>query len=375
MGKKKTSRFRKANKKGAMLQRTEEAYNNRGSSGKFKNILSDDLQVEQFKPANGDHIFDIIPYIAGKNNPNTVEGDPAYKLDVWVHQKIGPRENAYICPAINFDKPCPICEYIAKLKKEEDNFDDVDHTDLIADIKLKRRVVYNVVVYNTAQEEEKGVQIFEASHYLVEQPINAVSKIKRTGGFIAFSDPDKGKTIECEKTGAQKGTKYIGFSLTERPEIISDAILDQAQILDEIVDIYSYDQLAEFAQFDNISSNDSKEEYEANATVEEEEYEEYEEDEEDDIPLGKEATNSEYEEDDEEDIPFEDEEEEEDDIPFEDKEDDTAEVIEEPVPPRKLSTNRIKRTASSSKSSTRKRAAKTAHKTAPETAPTRRRRR
>lgn len=368
--KKKVSRFRAAKGGEGLLKRTEEAYANRGSSGKFKNYIKDGVDVEQYKPKNGDHIFDIIPYLAGKNNPNVVEGSPTYKLDLWVHKKIGPQENDYICLAQNFNNPCPICEYIARLKKEEDDYDDVDNSSEISDIKCKRRVLYNIIVYNTPQEEQKGVQLFEASHYLVEKGINAVSKIKRTGGFIPFSDPDKGKTIECTKEGERKSTKYVGFTLTEREESITEEMLDNALILDEIIEVFSYDELTELAQFDMSEEEETyedepaedelpeEEEYEEEPVAEEEEYED-----EDNIDPDTEKYEEEYEDEEEtSEIP-------EDDIPFE-KEDEIEDEEEEPT---LVTKPRLRQRATSSKNTSKKDAPTQKRKARTEKEPTQKR--
>ena len=160
------------------------------SGGKYKSIFKDGLELTFLKLDERQHILDIIPYFAGKNDPHVEEGQSTYVLDLWVHRGVGINEDNYVCLFKNYDLPCPICEHQAELMRTED----YDET-IVDGLNPKRRVIYNVICYDTAEQEEKGVQIFEVAHFFMENNIIPISSDSRTGEPIKFADPDEGKSI------------------------------------------------------------------------------------------------------------------------------------------------------------------------------------
>lgn len=222
-----------------LVSRTKESYQTRDSTGKYENCLSSDVPLPEWKCKEGDHILDIVPWIAGPNHPTVDEGKGTYLLDLWVHQKIGVNENEYVCPSRNYGKPCPICEDIAAIKKTK-GYDE----DYVKSVEPKRRVVYAIIVYDSPQEEQQSPYVWEASHFLTEKNISAIARNKRTGGFISFANPDTGKTIEFTREGSGIGTKYSGYMLTERDYVIPDEILDAVPSLDDYIDILEYEELS-----------------------------------------------------------------------------------------------------------------------------------
>ena len=230
----------------ALAKRQEES----GSlkSGGFISIFRTDhgQDLTFWKVKEGDHTLDIIPYEAGDNdpNPNVKAGDPAYVLNVKVHQGVGAAEGNYICPAENYNKPCPICEHRRQLKQ--------DGADTIKALYPKQRCVYNIVVYDTTEEEEKGVQIWETSRYFSERLFAKLAAPKRrrggdVGKKVQFASPEMdGKAIQFtrEGTGATS-TSYLGHVFIDRDYIIDDVILDQAFCLDDLIAIPTYDELFE----------------------------------------------------------------------------------------------------------------------------------
>lgn len=229
--------------KQSLMQRTEESYTRKDSSGKFKSIFRDDVpDLKMMKVASGENILDIIPYIAGAHDPHVQEGEPTYGLEVYVHNKVGVNEDSYICLARTFNRACPECEEQNRLRNEGADKDTLDL------FKPSRRMLYNVLNYNSRQEEEKGVQVWEASHWLFERLIVPLAKKPRRagstgGGYIAFSDPDEGKSIRFEKTGERLSTDYVGHQFLDRDYKIEDAILNAAKILDEIIYIPTYEEV------------------------------------------------------------------------------------------------------------------------------------
>ncbi len=254
---KKVSKFRQKVGKEDLAQRTKEAYETKDDSGKFQSYISSSIPLKQWKCDEGDHVIDIIPFLTGENNPNGLAPDVgAQKVEVYAHFGIGINENSYVCPAMTFpnqNKRCPICEYRMELRKSDD-YDEEEFKSLAP----KKRVVYQIVCYDTEKEEAKGVQFWETSHHLAEKNIAAIAKNNRTGEFVKYADPDDGKTIEFTRKGKGITTSYEGFKFTERPEPISDEILDMGVSLDDYIEVKSFKELEKlfFGKTDDSEDDD-----------------------------------------------------------------------------------------------------------------------
>lgn len=236
--------------KESLTKRTEESFNTKDDSGRFKSIFKDDLGITTWVVKEGEHEIDIIPYMVGKNDPRVMTGklevgDISYSLNLWVHQGIGVTQDNYVCLSQNYRKPCPVCEFIEEQKNDE-GFDE----DLIKSLYAKKRVVYNVIVRDSIKEEEKGVQILEIAHWFMERHLVGIAKKPREGGFIPFSDPDEGKIIFFERAGSGKeNTSYIRHQFIDRKTTISDENLDKAKCLDSLIYIPSYNELSTLIGF------------------------------------------------------------------------------------------------------------------------------
>jgi hypothetical protein len=232
---------RRAAMKKEMEQRLQESYNSKDDSGKFKSIFVKDAvgNTPMWKCSEDEHFINIIPFIAGKNNPNTKPGQFAYSLDIFVHRKVGINEDSYICLARSYGKKCPICDEQAELRKQ----DDYDEK-YVKSLNPTRRVIYNIECLDSDKEVKKGIQLFEVSHYLFEKELAEIAKKPRGGGFILFSDPDEGKTVFFRKSGnGPTNTEYKAFKFEDREEPVSDEILDSALCLDELIHIPTYDEV------------------------------------------------------------------------------------------------------------------------------------
>lgn len=224
-----------------LLERRKESYNTNEGGLKFGSIIKSDLDVQEWWCKEGEHLIDIIPYIAGDNNPERKikKGEISDHATYYVHKNVGANDAMLVCPAANFGRPCPICEHSKELR-EEGVEDEVWKA-----VRPKRMTVYNIVVYDDDKEEKKGVQIWVVAHWNMERHLNVLAQKPRDGGKILFSHPDLGKSIAFKRTGSQKdNTQYLGHKFDDRPEPIADEILDSAYCLEEIVHIPEYDEIA-----------------------------------------------------------------------------------------------------------------------------------
>lgn len=240
--------FRDRMKKKSGGKRLQERHNTgtKTTGGRFPTIFNKDAipeGVEFWRCDEGAHLVDIIPFEAGKDmpfgnddHPITDQGELDYVLDIFVHANIGNMNKPYVCPYENFGLPCPICEFIKANRLEKEDWR------LLA---AKHRVIYLLWVHDTREQEKKGVQIFEASHFFMEEKIEEIARLPRGGGFENFSHPDRGKSLAWTRKGkGMTNTQYLGHRFIEREEPIPDSILDQTFPLDSVVNMHpSYEEI------------------------------------------------------------------------------------------------------------------------------------
>jgi len=199
--------------------------------------------INFFSCKEGQHIVDILPWEAGpdmplddQGNPVTEEADFDYVLDLYVHQNVGKMQKPYVCPFENFGEPCPICEYIKanRLPKKE-----------WSKKRAKRRSIYLLWDRTTPEDEKKGVQIFDAAHFFMEEKILEIAKLPRGGGYEVFSDPDTGKSVCWTRKGTgAENTQYLGHRFIDREAPIPERILDQGFALDQVINMHpTYEQI------------------------------------------------------------------------------------------------------------------------------------
>ena len=235
---------RRAMFKRGLEDAAKRSYDTKDSYGESEDYFKKGVKIQKWIPKVGEHLINIIPFIAGPDCPNQEEGYATHVLDIWVHQRIGPSNTSHICLAKNFKQPCPICDLQREMRKDG-GFSEDD----IKALQPKRRTVYNVVVLDSVEEERKGVQIWEVSFHFMEKHLANLAKNPRTGGFIPFQDPDTGKSIGWvieSKGGSNK--EYIGHRFVDRDSEVTDEQLDEAHTLDEIIHIPEFKELQKVAE-------------------------------------------------------------------------------------------------------------------------------
>jgi hypothetical protein len=233
-------RFQKDALMDRMKKSQEQAEGGRG-------VIREDVDVTIWRPKDGYHAIDIIPYAVGKYN---VEGDKPgvghYCFRYFYHRNVGPANRWAICPLKTWGKDCPICEERQRLID-----DNADWDKIIKPLFSRERYLYNIVCYDRG-EEKKGVQVWDVSNHYFQKHIIKLSKKPARGGRkeqkILFFDEEEGKTITFTIEPPQSKedfAEYVAHAFEDRDYTITDDILDQAHCLDEIVQIYTYDELSE----------------------------------------------------------------------------------------------------------------------------------
>lgn len=238
-------RERAAAARSALEEQHKRSYETREQKGGgqigsvFDDKLLGKLGISRWTPGFGEHMIDVIPFQSGENHPLVVEGiisegNIVYVVDFWAHQRIGAMNDFFVCQKNTFRRPDPICTYIAKHRPPKEEWNK---------IKPARRCAYLVWVHDNEEEEKKGVQFWEVSHFFFEKNVSSLVDPK-TGGHIAFSHHDRGKHVffNIQKSGSfeddtgkkRDSMEFIGFQFVERDEPkIPDEILNQSFSLDD----------------------------------------------------------------------------------------------------------------------------------------------
>jgi hypothetical protein len=237
--------------KESLYQRTKEAYERRESSGRFQGIFIDSLPegLSQYKVGEGEHVLDVIPFLAGEMLGKSIiqdkvsEGDPVYVVEVFVHRSIGPTQRDVVCPARWFGTRCPVCEIVDKLY-DKDDLTENEQTLLDKHVP-KRRTIYNIVCRNNNKEIAKGVQMWEVAYWLFERHISELVQLPHGGGWINFTDPDEGKSVGFKRKGmGATSTEYLKHQFLDR-EPITDEVLKNAYTLDALIQFHSFEEIFE----------------------------------------------------------------------------------------------------------------------------------
>ena len=235
--------------KAELMRRLEGDYNRtKGGGSLFRTDLTG---VNFWNCKEADHIIDIIPYTSGENDPIEPGGE-SYVLEIFTHRNVGQQEGMIICMAETFKKPCPICEERRKMIKRGDDDDKIKE---LAPSRYPRSI-YNIVCYDSADEEAKGVQVWHTSNYLLQQYLLVLAKKpvrpgqKNVEPFIAFMDVEEGKSIAFKREGKKENTKYIGVRFEDRDYKIDEKISKAAFCLDELIAWPAYEEV--FQEFYGI---------------------------------------------------------------------------------------------------------------------------
>jgi gp32 DNA binding protein like len=192
--------------------------------------------------STGTFNLDIIPYEVGEGNPNAEEGSTYWERGFWIHRDIGVNNEWVVCPAQTLKKPCPICEFRAKLA------DDPDVDEKVVDaLKPSERMIMNVI---NLKKDSGKVMLWHISYAYfgnaMQQALSAEYEDEEEN-MDFFFEAEEGYYVKCQ---VEKGWQGRGFEVTradfkERKEDLDDDILDKAVCLDEVLRIRDYDELKE----------------------------------------------------------------------------------------------------------------------------------
>ena len=194
----------------------------------FDKILKD--HIKTWTPKTGNNRVRILP--------PTWPKPEHYGYDIYVHYGVGPDRGSYLDLDKMLEKPDPITEERAALKRSGDATEDE-----IKRMDSKRRVLCYII---DRDNESDGVQAW-AMPWTLDKDITVLSTDRTTNEVINIDDPDEGYDVEFKREGEKDRTKYIGVAIARRP-----SKLGRREWLDFAVDNPLPDQLQYFT-YDEIA--------------------------------------------------------------------------------------------------------------------------
>ena len=238
-----------------MSKKKKDKKRNKGTSGlvdrtKKRAAEHKSFELSSFDLPEGAQLFrvqsnksirlDILPYKTGEGNPHCDAGELYYERTFWVHRDIGAEGNSYICSRKTAGKKCPICDFRAKLTKDEDADED-----LIKNLAPKERQLFNVI---DTKNRDKGVQLFEISFHLFGKMLDArVKNADDDDGYEKFALLEDGLTLKCvfveKHLGGNSFYEVETIDFKARKEDYEDDILDEVHCLDDLLKFKDYAEL------------------------------------------------------------------------------------------------------------------------------------
>lgn len=196
----------------------EQAYNRKLSRG----LSYIDSNIPIFKPRQGENCVRIVPPLAD----DALAADNPWGVDIIQYFIDG--HGYFISPKVlGRDTRDPIEEGIRELKKKE--------PELLEDgaAATSRRILMFILDLN--EDTENGeLKLWSCPNTVAEDFVRA-AKHKRTGATYSLEDPDEGRPIFFETTGAERNTRYTGFQLDDQELPLDDDILDKLEYFEDII--------------------------------------------------------------------------------------------------------------------------------------------
>lgn len=164
------------------------------SGGAFDSYIKSG--IDTFTPKDGSNRIRICP--------PTWKGYKDFAFDVWVHYRVGPDEQSYLCLSKMKGKPCPLCEERMKASKRGED------KDYISSLQPKIRKAVWVINRKSSDGEQPELWTMPPG---VHREINELSIDEETGECIFVEDPMEGFDIKFKKQGKGIRTNYSGLQI------------------------------------------------------------------------------------------------------------------------------------------------------------------
>jgi hypothetical protein len=189
----------------------------------------------------------IAPFIAGQGNPFADEGQVHYERTYYVHGDVGPNENTYCCLNKTFNKPCPICEQAATMRRAGTLDDDTKKA-----LREKERQLWWVKDHD---EKDKGWRLLECAHYgkgtgfgeMLDNKLDAAAEDSPYLNFFHLGMDGMTLVVKTKQDSFQGRTFYKPSNMELEPRRPADAVpetvLDELPSLDGLPIELTYEEL------------------------------------------------------------------------------------------------------------------------------------
>ena len=202
-----------------------------------KNTIRIPDGVTLFRPVDKSYRLDFLLYEVGKGNKCADPGEWYYERTFYTH-RIGVDNRYVVCPSHTFGKPCPVCEELARTKKDPDATEEEEKS-----LRVSQRQLFLV---RDRDEPEKGVQIFEHSYFQFGRTLDECrNDSDEDQDYISnFDDPEGGACLRIKfRKNAPYGVEVSNIEFRPRPNGIDDELLDHGICLDDILVETSYKEI------------------------------------------------------------------------------------------------------------------------------------
>lgn len=179
--------------------------------------------IEHYKSKQGENILCILP-----------PADPSelYFRKVHVHCNIGVANTAFVCLKKMYNKRCPICEEIARIRRITP-FDE-----RLRGLEPVVRYLYFVVDMSSTSAQMEGVWWYDAPRKVTDEILKLSET--RSGNLIDVSDPIEGRNVCFTRQGRNwDDTIYCDFRLEDRESIPAEW-LENLPVFDEVLKVPDY---------------------------------------------------------------------------------------------------------------------------------------
>jgi hypothetical protein len=209
-------------------------------------LLPKDIKV--FNPKPGSKVLlDFLPYEVtdAKHPDRNPEQDVAMPGSLWykrpykLHRNVGADNDSAVCPT-SIKKPCPICEHRSVRSKAG-----ADKEELKA-MNASQRNLYVVVPLGEKDYDEKP-HIMDIAQFLFQDLLN--EELQENEDNEVFPDLEEGKSVKIRFDSTTiAGSKAFAtadrIDFIERESQYKESILTKVPNLDEVLKIYSYEELS-----------------------------------------------------------------------------------------------------------------------------------
>ena len=204
--------------------------------------------IKMFNPKPGSKVLlDFLPYeVTDPKHPDrnpeqdvAMPGSLWYKRPYKLHRNVGADNDSAVCPT-SIKKPCPICEHRSVRSKAG-----ADKEELKA-MNASQRNLYVVVPLGEKEYDEKP-HIMDIAQFLFQDLLN--EELQENEDNEVFPDPEEGKSVKIRFDSTTiAGSKAFAtadrIDFVERESQYKESILTKVPNLDEVLKIYSYEELS-----------------------------------------------------------------------------------------------------------------------------------